>query len=453
MKTNYQQQRVIVVGAGLSGQALVRFFVARGADVVLSDQRTLEQLGGLPALTGVTVHYDLGGHDPDLFNNADLIAVSPGVPLTNVALQQAKKRGVPVWGEVEIAAREIIAPIIAVTGTNGKSTTTSLIGEVMRVWGKDAFVGGNLGTPFVDAALRRYEVAVVELSSFQLEAINSFHPHIALLLNLSADHLDRYPDLHSYYAAKRNIFVNMTATDLAVLNADDPAVAELCSDIQATKVWFSAAGKQVAGMVRHGRQLRWSWQGMEQDFDLTALRLSGEHNIENAMAALTAALLYGCPGTLAWPAICNFTGLPHRMQLVRTLAGVEWYNDSKGTNVGSVLKSLAGLDYPVTLIAGGKDKGGDYSPLRPLLEEKVKQLILIGEAQQKMSTDLAGCCNIYHVDSMSEAVATARRLTTSGGTVLLSPACSSFDMFANYEQRGAVFAELVQALPVTGVSR
>jgi UDP-N-acetylmuramoylalanine--D-glutamate ligase len=453
MKTNHQQKRVIVVGAGLSGQALVRFFVARGADVVLSDQRTLSQLGGLPALVGLSVHYDLGGHDLDLFNNADLIAVSPGVPLTNPALQQAMNRGVAVWGEIEIAAREIVAPIFAVTGTNGKSTTTSLLGEVMQAWGKDVFVGGNLGKPFVDATLHQYEVAVVELSSFQLEAIDTFHPHIALLLNLSADHLDRYPDLLSYYAAKRNMFINMTATDYAVLNADDPAVVELCSDIQATKVWFSAAGKQVAGLVRHGQLLHWHWQGMREDFDLSALRLSGEHNIENAMAALSAALLYGCPGGLAWPAICSFSGLPHRMQLVRTLAGVNWYNDSKGTNVGSVLKSLAGLDYPVTLIAGGKDKGGDYSPLRPLLETTVKHLILIGEARGKMSATLAGCCEIYCADSLQEAVDIASCVTTSGGTVLLSPACSSFDMFTSYEQRGAVFAELVNALPDTGEAR
>jgi UDP-N-acetylmuramoylalanine--D-glutamate ligase len=450
MKTNDQQQRVIVVGAGLSGQALVRFFIARGADVVLSDQRSLEQLGGLPALAGLPVHYDLGGHDLTLFANADLIAVSPGVPLTNEALQHAIGCGVPVWGEIEIAARELGIPIIAVTGTNGKSTTTSLIGEVMQTWGKDVFVGGNLGTPFVDAALHQHQVAVVELSSFQLEAIDTFRPHIALLLNLSADHLDRYPDLHSYYAAKRNMFSNMTATDLAVLNADDQAVVELCGDIQATRVWFSAAGKQVAGLTRQRQQLRWNWQGSQDVFDVSALQLAGEHNIENAMAALTAALLFGCPGDLAWKAICRFSGLPHRMQLVRTLAGVKWYNDSKGTNVGSVMKSLAGLDGPVTLIAGGKDKGGDYAPLRPLLEEKVRHLILIGEARRKMSTDLAGCCAIHCVDSMASAVATAHRLTPGGGTVLLSPACSSFDMFANYQQRGAVFTELVKALSSPG---
>ncbi|MBD1400143.1 UDP-N-acetylmuramoyl-L-alanine--D-glutamate ligase [Pelovirga terrestris] len=454
MKKNDQHQRVIVMGAGQSGQALVRFFVARDATVVLSDQRSLEQLGGLPALAGLPVHYDLGGHDPALFADADLIAVSPGVPLTNEALQHAIHCGVPVWGEIEIAAREINAPIIAVTGTNGKSTTTSLIGEVMQAWGKDVFVGGNLGTPFVSAALHPYQLAVVELSSFQLEAIDTFHPQIALLLNLSADHLDRYPDLPSYFAAKRNIFKNMKTTDLAVLNADDPAVAELCSDIQATKVWFSAAGKQVAGLTRQGHQLQWSWQGAQEVFALSALRLSGEHNVENAMAALTAALLHGCPGDLAWRTICDFGGLPHRMQLVRTLAGVKWYNDSKGTNVGSVMKSLAGLDRPVTLIAGGKDKGGDYAPLRPLLAEKVRHLILIGEARRKMNTELAGCCDIHCVDSMAEAVATAQRLTPEGGAVLLSPACSSFDMFAGYEQRGTVFTELVQALSSPGeVSR
>lgn len=453
MKTNYQQQRVVVVGGGLSGQALVRFFIARGAEVILSDQRTLEQLGGLPGLSGLPVRYDLGGHDLALFAGADLVAVSPGVPLTNAGVQEALHCGVPVWGEIEIAAREIAAPIIAVTGTNGKSTTTSLIGAAMQAWGKDVFVGGNLGTPFVDAALGQYGVAVVELSSFQLEAIDTFHPHIALLLNLSVDHLDRYPDLCSYYAAKRHMFVNMTAADLAVLNADDPAVAKLCDDIQATKVWFSAAGKQVAGMTRQKKQLRWNWRGEQQEFDLSALRLAGEHNVENAMAALTAALLYGCPGALAWAAICSFSGLPHRMQLVRTLAGVDWYNDSKGTNVGSVLKSLAGLSGPVTLIAGGKDKGGDYSPLRPLLEEKVKHLILIGAARQKMTAALSGCCEIHYADSLQEAVAIAHRVTTCSGTVLLSPACSSFDMFSSYEQRGAVFSELVQALPATGEVR
>ncbi|MFO7766905.1 MAG: UDP-N-acetylmuramoyl-L-alanine--D-glutamate ligase [Pelovirga sp.] len=450
MKTNYQKQRVIVVGAGLSGQALVRFLVERGADVVLSDHRRLEDLGGLPKLAGLPVEYNLGGHDLSLFDKADLVALSPGVPLSSAAVQRAITCGIPVFGEVELAGREIRVPIIAVTGTNGKSTTTSLIGVALTAWGKKVFVGGNLGTPVIDAVGQQDDIVVVELSSFQLETINTFHPQIAVLLNLSPDHLDRYPDLESYYAAKRNLFNNMTAADVAVLNADDPAVVDLCKNIQATKVWFSAAGKPVDGLTRKAQQLIWQWNGASANFSLTGLRLSGEHNVENAMAALTTALVQGCPGETAWPAICTFAGLPHRMQLVRTLDGVNWYNDSKGTNVGSVLKSLAGLSCPVTLIAGGKDKGGDYAPLRPLLEQKVNHLILIGEARRTMRAALAGCCEIHSADSMQEAVVIAYKVTASQGAVLLSPACSSFDMFTDYEHRGAVFASLVTDLVQTG---
>ena len=450
MKTDYQQQRVIVIGAGLSGQALVRFLVERGADVVLSDQRRLEDLGGLPTLAGLSVVYDLEGHDLSLIEKADMVAVSPGVPLTSVVVQRAVACGVPVCGEIELAGREITAPVIAVTGTNGKSTTTSLIGEAIRAWGKTVFVGGNLGTPLITAAGQQDDVIVVELSSFQLETIDTFHPQIALLLNLSPDHLDRYPDLESYYSAKCNLFKNMTAADMAVLNADDPAVVDLCKDIQATRVWFSASGKRVDGLTRDKQQLEWNWKGSTACFSLDPLQLTGEHNVENAMAALTAALVQGCPGEIAWPAICAFSGLPHRMQLVRTLDQVSWYNDSKGTNVGSVLKSLAGLNPPVTLIAGGKDKGSDYVPLRSLLEQKVRHLILIGEARDKMSSTLSGCCEIYSVDSMQEAVEAAYRLTATGGTVLLSPACSSFDMFDSYEHRGTVFSTLVRALGEAG---
>lgn len=447
MKTDYRNQQVIVVGAGLSGQALVRFMIDRGAAVTLTDLRSLEQLGGLPGLAGLPVRYNLGGHDLDLFEQADLVAISPGVPLTGAPLQRALSCGIPVLGEVELASREIAAPIIAVTGTNGKSTTTSLIGEVLQAWGKKVFVGGNLGTPLVAAVGRDYEVVVVELSSFQLETIATFHPQIAVLLNLSPDHLDRYPDLASYYAAKGNQFRNMKATDYAVLNADDPEVCRLSAEISATRIWFSAAGKKVAGLIRDGDSLVWNWSGQQKIFSLSLLQLSGEHNVENAMAALIPALLLECPAEIAWNAICHFGGLEHRMQLVRTLAGVAWYNDSKGTNVGSVLKSLAGLNYPVTLIAGGKDKGGDYAPLRPLLKRVVKDLILIGEAREKMKAAFAGCCEIVCAESLDEAVATAYRLTGAGGTVLLSPACSSFDMFDNYEHRGDSFVRLVKALP------
>ena len=447
MRLDFKNKRIVVIGAGLSGQALVRFLVERGATVALSDLRTLEQLEGLESLQGLPVRFDLGGHSLELFEQADFIAVSPGVPLDCEPLRRAASCGIPLLGEIEIAAQEISAPIIGVTGTNGKSTTTSLIGEIMQTWGKTIFVGGNLGTPLIEGCSAEIDAAIVELSSFQLETIDQFHPSIGLLLNLSSDHLDRYPDLQSYYQAKLRLFQNMTADDFVVLNADDEEVCRLTADLKATKVWFSGRGRLVEGMVRLGDKLVWNWAGANIQLPLSELQLSGEHNIENAMAAMIPPLLQGCPAELAWGAVCSFGGLKHRMQLVRKLNGVNWYNDSKGTNVGSVMKSLAGLPSGVTLIAGGKDKGGDYRLLRPLLEQKVKHLLLIGEAAEKIAAELAGCCEIRLVVQLEAAVQQAYEVTIPGGTVLLSPACSSFDMFRNYQVRGDEFERLVQRLP------
>lgn len=450
MKQDYSEKRVVVIGAGLSGQALVRYLLQRGATVALSDQRERGQIAGLDSLAGLSLRYDLGGHDLQLFEQADLIAVSPGVPLDCPPLQLAASCNIPLLGEIEIAAAEIDAPIIGITGTNGKSTTTSLIGEIMRAWGKQVFVGGNIGTPLVEACQHKYDVLAVELSSFQLETIKKFHPRFGLLLNLSSDHLDRYADLDSYYLAKLEMFRNMNASDFAILNADDAEVCRLTSNINATKVWFSAQGRDVRGLVREGDCLYWNWNGTAVRLPLSQLQLPGEHNIENAMAALIPALLQGCPAELAWDAICSFGGLEHRMQLVRRLDGVAWYNDSKGTNVGSVLKSLAGLLAPVTLIAGGKDKGGDYAPLRPLLEAKVAHLILIGEAAGRMASELSGCSEIRLAATLEAAVKQAHEVTAAGGTVLLSPACSSFDMFKSFAVRGEEFSRLVQLLPAAG---
>jgi len=447
MNLDFKNKRIVVIGAGLSGLALVRFLVERGATVALSDLRTREQLEGLDSLQELPVRLDLGGHTLELFDQADLIAVSPGVPLDCEPLLRAASCGIPLLGEIEIAAQEISAPIIGVTGTNGKSTTTSLIGEILQAWEKNIFVGGNLGTPLINGCSAEIDGAVVELSSFQLETIDQFHPTIGLLLNLSSDHLDRYPDLQSYYQAKLRLFRNMTAADFTVLNADDDEVCRLTADVRATKVWFSGRGQKVEGMVRLGDKLVWNWQGANVQLPLSELQISGEHNIENAMAAMIPPLLQGCPAELAWKAICSFSGLKHRMQLVRKLDGVSWYNDSKGTNVGSVLKSLVGLPDGVTLIAGGKDKGSDYRLLRPLLAEKVKHLLLIGEAAEKMATELSGSCEIELVAELESAVHKAYEVTDPGGTVLLSPACSSFDMFRNYRVRGDEFERLVLLLP------
>ncbi|MCD6187372.1 MAG: UDP-N-acetylmuramoyl-L-alanine--D-glutamate ligase [Desulfuromusa sp.] len=452
MKLDFKNKRIVVIGAGRSGQALVRFLVERGATVALSDLRQREQIEGLAALQGLPIRFDLGGHSLELFEQADLIAVSPGVPLDCEPLRLAASCGIPLLGEIEIAAQEITAPIIGVTGTNGKSTTTSLIGKIMQAWGKNVFVGGNLGTPLVDGCSTEIDGAVVELSSFQLESIDKFHPAIGLLLNLSSDHLDRYPDLQSYYQAKLRLFRNMSAADFAVLNADDVEVCRLTADLKATKVWFSRSGRQVEGMVRFGDRLVWNWHGADIQLPLTELQLSGEHNVENAMAAMIPPLLQGCPADLAWQAVCSFAGLEHRMQLVRQLHGVNWYNDSKGTNVGSVMKSLAGLPGDVTLIAGGRDKGSDYTLLRPLLEKKVKHLLLLGEAAEKMAAELSGSCEIRIAAGMESAVQQAYEMTSPSGTVLLSPACSSFDMFRNYQVRGDEFERLVRELPAEEVA-
>lgn len=447
MKQTFSDMRITVIGAGQTGQALVRFLIDRGAEVTLSDLRQAEEIDGLSRLQGLPVRFDLGGHHLECFEHADLIAVSPGVPLNIAPLKHAAENGIPLLGEIELASRECVAPIVAVTGTNGKSTTTSLLGEIFEHWGKKIFVGGNLGTPLVDACVKQdWDYLAVELSSFQLETVDQFCPQYGLLLNLSEDHLDRYPDLDSYYAAKKQLFRNMGPEQTVVLNADDQQVLQLAADTMCRRVLFSGSGCLDEGMGRDGEELVWRWQGEETRFKLNELQLKGAHNIENVMAAMIPALLEGCPADIAWQAVCAFRGLEHRMNLVRKLDGVSWYNDSKGTNVGSVLKSLSGLDAPVTLIAGGKDKGGDYSLLRPLLKERVSDLILIGEAAAKMEQELAGTTRIHRVETLDGAVLLAQQVTQDGGTVLLSPACSSFDMFENFARRGDEFCRLVLLL-------
>ena len=443
---DFSDKKVVVVGAGRSGLALAAYFRRRGAAVVLSDSRSAERLGTLAGLEpGVVL--DLGGHSPEPFAQADLVAISPGVPLSAPPVAAALARGVPVLGEIEVAYRDLAAPLAAITGTNGKSTTTMVMGEAFRAWGKATFVGGNLGTPLIEATGGRWDWLVAEISSFQLEAIERFRPRFALLLNLTEDHLDRYPDMAGYVAAKLRIFENMTEADVAVLNAEDPMVVKNTAGIRPRRLFFSSRRALPEGMGVDGDCLVWRLDGAETRFPLRELRLKGEHNVENVMAALIPPLLAGCPPALAWGAACAFAGLPHRMAPVRELNGVTWYNDSKGTNVGSVVKSLAGLPAPVTLIAGGKDKGGDYAPLAGLVREKVARLIVIGQAADRLAAALGDLTTTERAESLEEAVRRAWELTPAGGSVLLSPGCSSFDMFKSFEDRGEVFTRAVLALP------
>jgi UDP-N-acetylmuramoylalanine--D-glutamate ligase len=446
MAKDYYRQRVVVVGAGRTGVGLANYFAARGAAVVLSDRRPATALEALTTLAGADVRLDLGGHTAELFYSADLIALSPGVPPEIPEVAGAAVRGVPVRGEIEVAWRELPQPLVAITGTNGKSTVTTVMGEVFRAWGKRTFVGGNLGTPLIEAVGTPWEWLVVELSSFQLETIDRFRPRWAVLLNITEDHLDRYQDMASYQAAKARLFENQTADDWALLNADDPQVLAAAAGTPARRVLFSGSRLLGEGMSLDKGALVWRWAGREERFQAEALRIGGQHNLENVMAALVPPLVEGCPPAVAWAAATAFAGLPHRMELVATIDGVRWYDDSKGTNVGSVVKSLAGLQAPVTLIAGGKDKHGDLMPLCAPIAAKVRQLILIGEAALRMAAAFHDLTVVQHADSLPAAVDLAARVTPAGGTVLLSPGCSSFDMFKSYEERGRVFAEAVRAL-------
>jgi UDP-N-acetylmuramoylalanine--D-glutamate ligase len=453
MKSHYLDMKIAIIGAGATGRSLARFFRTRGARVVLSDNRAADQLQGLAQLQESGVQLDLGGHTPELFRAADLVVVSPGVPPDIPILVSCRAQGVPVLGEVEIAWRELSGIVIGITGTNGKSTVTTLVGEMLKGWGQKVFVGGNLGTPLVDAVGCDYDWFAVELSSFQLETIDAFRPRYAMLLNVTEDHLDRYPDMASYLAAKARIFENLQDDDVAILNHDDPLVMQAAAPSCARKVCFSSQTVLDVGMSLSGDKLIWRWQESETLFPVAELQLRGRHNQENVMAALIPLLMEGCPAEIAWNAARNFSGLPHRMEYIGELNGASWYNDSKGTNIGSVVKSLSGLAKPVVLIAGGKDKQGDLTSLVEPVREKVAHLVLIGAAAERMARTFTGLSEIHRASSMREAVGLAARMSMPGGSVLLSPGCSSYDMYRNYEERGDDFTAEFRTLKSSAEGR
>ncbi len=450
MQRDYRDKQIVIVGAGSTGRSLARYFLSREARLVLSDSRPASCFTDLAPLEAAGVRLDLGGHTEALFLAADLIVVSPGVPLEIPVLQKSRQQGIPLVGEIEIAWHELTGTLVAITGTNGKSTVTSLIGAILKAWGKSAFIGGNLGTPLIDSVGSDCDWQVVELSSFQLEAIDAFRADYALLLNISEDHLDRYPDMAAYIAAKARIFENQQPEDVAVLNFDDARVMAAAESVRSRRVCFSSKTVLDEGMSLVDDKIIWRWEDRETLFPANELLIRGRHNQENVMAAMIPMLLAGCPAVVAWQAVKNFSGLAHRMEYLGDYAGARWYNDSKGTNIGSVVKSLSGLDRPVVLIAGGKDKLGDLSDLVAPVREKVSDLILIGAAAERMAAAFAGLTMIHRAGSMHEAVQVAARCSRPGATVLLSPGCSSFDMFENFAVRGEIFASAFRALGERG---
>jgi len=442
-------RRVLVVGLARTGLAVARFLKAKGAVVSATEMRSREEMGeGVAGMEGMDIPVEWGGHRVETFLQQDLIVVSPGVDLDLEPLQRAMKKGIQVISEIELAYQFIHIPIIGITGTNGKTTTTLLVGELLKEAGRKVGVGGNVGEPLILFAEGgdQWEILAAEISSFQLEAIETFRPRWSILINVTEDHLDRYASYAQYIDAKARIFMNQTPEDIAILNRDDPIVMKLAETAKSRKVFFSLKKKLERGAFYDGRSIILRLNGEEEDYSLEKVPLKGIHNVENMMAALLTARLSGCTQEAAKIVLNRFKGLEHRLEFVREVGGIRFYDDSKGTNVGSVVRSLESFVEPVILIAGGKDKGGDLSPLKEGIRGHVRQMILIGEAKERMAKDLGGLTETTMAGTLEEAVGQAFRTANKGDIVLLSPACSSFDMFKDYKERGRVFKETVRRL-------
>jgi UDP-N-acetylmuramoylalanine--D-glutamate ligase len=441
-------KRVLVVGLGRSGVAAARVCAARGARVTVTDRRPAADLDTAVTELPAGVARELGGHRRETFLKADLIVLSPGVPEIP-ELAAARSAGVAITGELELASDFVSAPIVAITGTNGKSTTTTLIGEMLRATGRPTFVGGNLGEPLAEAigtpAAEPDGFCVVEASSFQLETVRAFRPRVAVLLNITPDHLDRYDGMDGYAAAKARIFAAQDAADYAVVNADDVLSLRAAATAPSRQLQFSIARPLAAGAWLQDGALAVLVPGEPTETypgDLPWL-VGQRHNQANALAALLAARLAGASPQAARAGLLSFRPLAHRMELVADAAGVAYYDDSKGTNVGAVVAALDGFPRPVVLIAGGRDKGGDYAPLAEVLARVGRAAILIGEAADKMETAFRGHVAVQRARTMDDAVAAARSRAQAGDAVVLSPACSSFDMFRDYAHRAEAFRAAV----------
>ena len=445
-----QDKRVLVVGLGKSGVASALFLKARGARVTVSDSKPEAELRKEILLLlehGITV--ETGGHGDRTFRDQDLIVVSPGVPFDAPQLVQARNLGEQVIGEIELAAQFLPGPIAAITGANGKTTTTTLAGEILAAAKIPALVGGNIGTPaisFADQATPKTWI-VLEVSSFQLETIVDFHPRIAVILNITPDHLDRHKTFANYVGAKARIFENQQLNDFTVLNADDPTTVDLAERTLAQRFLFSRKKEIGAGAFVRGAHIFFrDGQRELQIMPLSGIPLKGAHNHENVLAGICVGMLAGSEAEQIRHAIQNFKAVEHRLEFVAKVAGVDYYNDSKATNVDATIKALESFPANIHLILGGKDKGSDYTVLNDLLRARVKRVYTIGAAAAKIESHIQGAAEIDHAETLENAVQRASASAGPGDIVLLAPACSSFDQFQNYEHRGSVFKETVRSL-------
>jgi UDP-N-acetylmuramoylalanine--D-glutamate ligase len=459
--SKYKGKKVLVVGFGRSGVSVAKYMVQQGAKVTVTDQKQRNELAeSVNACGDLKIEMELGKHNNKCFHAAELIVVSPGVPLNIQPLEEARQMNIPIMSEVEVAISEVQEPVIAITGTNGKTTTTTLIGEMFKTDQKPVYVGGNIGKPLVDhvAESQKVDAIVAELSSFQLELTQKLVPAVAVFTNLEEDHLDRYPDMNAYVAAKLRLLKACDKNTFVVLNYDDAIVSRFADECQGKVIWFTkknpmAIGgtfaEQFCGVYYNAakRELVCKINGQEESYSLSQFKLFGEHNRENLMAAICAARVMGVSPQAIQLTIDQFKGVPHRLEFIRRKDGVYFFNDSKGTNVMSVNRSLAAFaSNPIILIAGGKDKNMDFTPLVDLVKRKCKILILLGEAKEKINRAIGDYAETYLVGTFEEAVLLAFQKSRSGDIILLSPGCSSFDMFRNYEERGDYFKKLVNQL-------
>jgi UDP-N-acetylmuramoylalanine--D-glutamate ligase len=445
-----KNRRVLVVGLGKSGVASALFLQARGARVTVSDAKPQEQLGQeIPVLLDHGIAVETGGHGERTFRGQDFIVVSPGVPVDSPPLVQARALGESVIGEIELASRFLPKTIVAITGSNGKTTTTTLGGEIVAAGGFPVVVGGNIGTPAISLVERTTAdtVVVLEVSSFQLETIETFRPKIAVVLNITPDHLDRHRTFAAYADAKARIFENQQADDFAVLNADDPTCLELAGQARAQVFWFSRRDQiQPGAYVRDGRIFFCNAEGRREVMLVSEIPLKGAHNVENTLAAICVGALMGCETERIRRAVQDFKAVEHRLEYVATIRGVDYYNDSKATNVDATIKALESFPANIHLIVGGKDKDSDYTLLNDLIRHRVKRVYTIGAAAEKIELQVKSAAEIDRSGTLETALKRSAATAEAGDIVLLAPACASFDQFKNYEHRGRVFKEVVRAL-------
>ncbi len=447
-------KHILIVGLGRSGTAVARFAADRGARVTVNDAASVEMLDApLREMAALGIPVIAGSHPTEVFTDCDLVVLSPGVPHTLAPIHAAASMGIPVMGELALACRYIDTPMVAVTGTNGKTTVTTMIGDMLSRAGKSVFVGGNIGAPLIGhvASGQRADVLVVEVSSFQLDTAPDFHPNIGVLLNITEDHMDRYIDFQAYAYSKAGIFRRQSAEDIAIYNDDDETIQSVVGGLKARCLSFSrevGRGARRPGAAYTADAITVTLPGADAAvFDITQAPLSGDHNRENMCAAILAALSAGADPEAVRSVLLAFGGLPHRLESVSQRNGVRYVNDSKATNVDAVMRALEAIPAPVILIMGGRDKGGHFKDLAPIVRRQVKHLVAVGESRHRIAGALSGHTSVTLADTLENGVREAHRLSAPGDTVLLSPGCASFDAFTSYAHRGEAFRCSVEALP------